>query len=219
MKPADFLLGILDFFAVLLPGAVAVWVALQYVHRDPRLVTIAGKPLTEGALWAAYLFASYILGHIVFMIGSNLDTAYDAWRRREKPTDRDRTFRAEDALRKRINPALDGAEFSTLKWAKSYIQIHSPAARVEIDRFEATSKFFRSFVVIAVALTAHFLLAEHRPALALAALLLAILSYRRFFDQRWKATELSYATVCILEATRTGPPPAAAGKKTTDDDS
>lgn len=219
MKPADFLLGLLDFFAVLLPGAVAVWVALQYVDRDPRLVTLAGKPLPDGALWAAYLFASYILGHVVFMIGSNLDPAYDAWRRRAKPKGSDRTFLAADALRKRINPALVESEFSTLKWAKSYIQIHNPGARVEIDRFEATSKFFRSFVVIAVVLTAHFLLAEHRPALALAALLLAILSYRRFFDQRWKATELSYATVCILEATRTGPPAAAAGQKTADDDS
>jgi hypothetical protein len=31
MKPGDFLLGVLDFFAILLPGAMATWLVIQYI--------------------------------------------------------------------------------------------------------------------------------------------------------------------------------------------
>ena len=31
MKPGDFFLGVLDFFAILLPGSLATWLAIQYV--------------------------------------------------------------------------------------------------------------------------------------------------------------------------------------------
>jgi len=31
MKPGDFLLGVLDIFAILLPGVVATWLLVQYI--------------------------------------------------------------------------------------------------------------------------------------------------------------------------------------------
>jgi hypothetical protein len=58
-----------------------------------------------------------------------------------------------------------------------------------MDRYEATSKFFRSLVLVllvyAVALTAQW------EAFGLC-VALALLSYWRFANQRWKFTEMAY---------------------------
>ena len=98
---------------------------------------------------------------------------------------------------------MSGTDFTTLKWAKSYIQIHSPSARGEIDRLEADSKFFRSLVVISVAFAVHFLAVERTPSLGLASVVLGAMAYWRYRDQRWKMTQLSYATAVILHETKT----------------
>ncbi len=201
-KPADFLLGVSDFFAVILPGAVATFLVKDYLP-EPGLanaLSITGDKV-DAAHWAAFLISSYVLGHFVFMLSSNLDTAYDRWRQREKPPDSDRAFRAADDLRRKTTPDMKESAFSTLKWAKSYIEIHCPHARLEIDRLEADQKFFRSLVLIAVAGALHFLLREQHLLLAATAGGMAVLAFHRYCDQRWKMTELTYATVVILDAT------------------
>ena len=70
----------------------------------------------------------------------------------------------------------------------------------EIDRLEADSKFFRSLVVVALVGAAHFLLRAHSPTMSVVAVVLALLSYHRYRQQRWKMTELSYATAVIVHA-------------------
>jgi hypothetical protein len=206
-KPGEFLIGVQDFFAVILPGAIATWLASHYLPENFASVLdmASGAELERAARWAIFFFSSYILGHFVFMLGSRLDETYDRWRKRTKPLDCNVTYQAAHDLRGSLTPALKGAEFSTLKWSKAYIQLHSPAAYVEIERLEANSKFFRSLIVIAVALTAHFFLREHKFGLAAAAFVLGVLSLNRFFDQRWKLTEWSYATAVILHATKPKP--------------
>ncbi len=204
MTPGAFFLGVQDFFAVLLPGALAMWLVAQHAPSGvAEFMLPRTKPALESVQWLVFFLGSYVLGHFVFMAGSRLDPVYDGWRRRRKPTDRDRTFQAADALRKELTPGLSGGDFTTLKWAKAYIQIHSPGARVEIERFEATSKFFRGMVVMSVALCAHFLLMGS-ASVAIIAIILGLLSYDRFRDQRWKATELSYGTAVILHETGRG---------------
>ena len=81
-----------------------------------------------------------MLGHFVFMAGARLDPLYDHWRKRAKPTARDKTFQAAYALQKQLAEDIVDGDFSTLKWAKVYIQVKAPAVRVEIDRLEADSK-------------------------------------------------------------------------------
>jgi hypothetical protein len=218
MKPADFFIGLFDFLAILMPGTVAVWLAARHVDAAgiDQLLRIAGKPLRGEALWAVFLLASYVAGHLVFMIASGLDRTYDAWRTREKPTDDDRTFAAAKSAYETLHPGLSKGEFTTLKWAKSYVQIRSSAARGDIERLEASQKLFRSLVVVGAASAAHFLLAERRPLWSLACVALAVVSYWRYVDQRWKMTELTYATAAILYAVsekgeRRSPPGGAGG--------
>ena len=206
-KPGDFLIGVQDFFAVILPGAIAAWLVSNYLPADfvDPLKLSMGNEGNGPARWAIFLLSSYTLGHFVFMLGSRLDESYDRWRKRTKPTHSDLTYQAANKLRESLTPALNGSGFTTLKWAKAYIQLQSPAAYSEIERVEANSKFFRSLIVIAVALTAHFFLREQQFGLAAAAFVLGGLSLKRFFDQRWKLTELTYATAVILHAARPKP--------------
>ena len=204
MKPADFLIGVLDFFAVLLPGSMATWLVTRYVPPDElsRYLSFGTGQPDSVSLWVAFLLSSYTLGHFVFMVGSYLDPSYDRWRRLTKPTSSDATYTAANELRK--NSLAEGP-FTTLKWAKSYVQIHAPEARVEIDRFDANSKFFRSLVVIWLVVAAHFFLHERAPGMGVVSLVMGAMSYQRFVDQRWKMTELSYATAVILHATKLAP--------------
>jgi hypothetical protein len=202
MKPGDFLLGVQDFFAVLLPGTIATWLVSHYLPTDwSRMLDLtATAETTQATRLAIFLGASYLLGHFVFMLGARLDTMYDRWRIQNKPPDRDRPFAQATELRKNVTKNLVGEGFSTLKWARAYIQIRCPGARVEIDLLEATSKLFRGMVVISIALALHFLLIERMLLLAIASAVLARLSFQRFCDLRWKLSELSYATAVIVDA-------------------
>jgi hypothetical protein len=207
MKPGDFLLSVLDVFAILLPGSLATWLAIQYIPRDAlrealsfRLGNSTANPDAFVA-GSAFLLSSYLLGHFVFMAGGRLDALYDRWRRRAKPTEADKVFLAVRALQHELTGTIVGGDFSTLKWAKTYVQVKAPTARIEIDRLEADSKFFRSLVVMFVAFAAHFLIHDRSVRIGIVALAMTALSYRRYVQQRWKMTELSYGTAVIVHAT------------------
>lgn len=208
MKPGDFLLGVLDFFAVLLPGSLVTWLATQYFPpgslREALSFGLGGEP--DAIISStAILLSSFLFGHLVFMAGSKLDVLYDGWRRRVTPSDRDKAFLAARALQKQLTSDLVDGAFTTLKWATTYVQVKAPGARVDIDRLEANSKFFRSLVVVAIAFAAHFLLREQSPAMGAAVIAIGILSYRRYIEERWKMTELSYATAVIAHAVASAP--------------
>lgn len=206
MKPGDFLLGVLDFFAILLPGSLATWLVTQYIP-PAELRHALSFGLGDGStnpdtlvLGTAFLLSSYMLGHFVFMAGALLDAPYDRWRNRAKPTGRDKAFQSAKALQTQLTGDIVGGDFTTLKFSKAYIQVVSSPARVEIDRLDADSKFFRSLVVIWAAGAAHFLLREQSPVAGLVAVVMAVLSYHRYREQRWKMTELSYGTAVVAHA-------------------
>jgi hypothetical protein len=211
MKPGDFLLGVFEVFAILLPGGLATWLVIQYIPRSALNDALAFGPGPldpDGlVLGTAFLVAAYTLGHFVFMAGSKLDGLYDRWRKRVKPESRDATYKAAKKLQESLNKELAGGDFSTLKWAKAYIQIKAQPARAEIDRLEADQKFFRSLVVIAPAFAAHFLFREAAPAAGVASIVMGLLAYQRYLEQRWKMSELIYATAVMVHTTSTLPAP------------
>jgi hypothetical protein len=77
-EPEKFFIGLIDFFSILLPGAL-----LTYLLNDdvgPWLFTIAGYQKLVGMQgWIAFIFSSYLLGHFIFLLGSWLldDRVYD----------------------------------------------------------------------------------------------------------------------------------------------
>jgi hypothetical protein len=78
-EPQNFFIGVIDFFSILLPGAL-----LAYLNKDWATKQL-GQPnfkLDSTEAWVLLLVASYLLGHFLFLIGSWLDEyVYDPIRK------------------------------------------------------------------------------------------------------------------------------------------
>jgi hypothetical protein len=76
-KPADFFLGVVDFFSIVLPGALLAFLFLDFARQN-----VFGKlmPTIDGTVagWISFALASYLLGHLASLIGARvLDSIYD----------------------------------------------------------------------------------------------------------------------------------------------
>lgn len=226
--PQSFFIGFIDFFSVLLPGALVV-----YLGRDelgPILGLGAKFPqYGETERWAVFLFASYLSGHFIFIAGAMLDDTYDAirssteWqqtRRRDagkRPSsplekwlatrwfhkDPDLAVQQALAFRDVLIAKKDGkAPINAFQWAKARLTLQYPAALATVQRFEADSKFFRSFVVVLLIVTLWNCVHGHWLT-ALLCLVAMGLSFWRYVDQRYKATQQAYWYVITLEGSQT----------------
>jgi hypothetical protein len=71
-EPQTFFIGVIDLFSILLPGALAT--ALVKRAAEPILFpAIFPYHTGETVGWGVFLFASYLLGHFIFLFGSFLD--------------------------------------------------------------------------------------------------------------------------------------------------
>ncbi|MBP9903386.1 MAG: hypothetical protein KBH45_18145 [Verrucomicrobia bacterium] len=77
--PQKFFIGLMDFFSILLPGALLTYLLMGEV--GPVVLGDRYARLAGAQAWAAFLFASYLFGHLIFLLGSWLDEFYD-WARR-----------------------------------------------------------------------------------------------------------------------------------------
>jgi hypothetical protein len=68
LEPQKFFIGVVDFFSVLMPGAL-----LSYTLRYLRVLLLGPDSLGEAQGWLMFFFSSYLLGHFIFLIGSWLD--------------------------------------------------------------------------------------------------------------------------------------------------
>jgi hypothetical protein len=69
-EPQKFFIGLVDFFSILMPGAF-----LAYLGRDLDIsmkLVPAGFRSDSVKSWVVFLFASYLLGHFIFLIGAKL---------------------------------------------------------------------------------------------------------------------------------------------------
>ena len=196
-KPSDFFVGVLDFFSVLLPGAMLAYLGRRIAYNvfAPPLTQLNGP--VEG--WVAFTFASYLLGQFTFLVSATfMDDLYDHTYLQYRRRNGDAVMaKARDLQGK--NTSLAG----TLKWANVFVRIHSASMGDILDQLEATSKFFRSVTVVLM-IFAIVLLFWHRPGAALVCAGLILLSFWRFANQRWKFTELTY--LCFVQMSN---PPAA----------
>ncbi|HEY2383998.1 MAG TPA: hypothetical protein VGK48_22720 [Terriglobia bacterium] len=155
-KASDLYLGVVDLFAVILPGAMfsgVVWKVLSIRHKD-LLESLAEPEVVP--TWLVFLIVSYIVGHFLFALGSWLmDPLYDGYYKRkfefevkkELPSMRRRADRLFNEL---LTADLYSENDNRLTWSESLIRLGSASAKGELDRLEADSKFFRSLAVVAV---------------------------------------------------------------------
>jgi 8-oxo-dGTP pyrophosphatase MutT (NUDIX family) len=224
VEPQKFFVGVVDLFAILMPGAL-----LAYIAKAGTPITFGGLTAlggTEG--WAVFLFASYLLGHMIFLIGSWLDFAYDGLRRctdrgqlerlAEGKSRRNRFVRwlARVLFKKGPDAAVDrvlrfkeraletvfaDGTVNAFQWCKARLTKELPEGLAAVQRFEADSKFFRSFVIVLPALA---LLDFQIHWWALVPILIAaeLLALWRYVEQRFKATQQAYWYIVTIESTK-----------------
>ena len=66
--PQGFFIGLMDFFSILLPGALLTYLLMGEV--GPVVLWVRYSELASAEAWVAFLFASYLFGHLVFLLGS-----------------------------------------------------------------------------------------------------------------------------------------------------
>ena len=196
-KPSDFLLGIVDFFAILLPGAIATAILAP---KFGRLVLgpLIAVPDSEAGNWAAFLVCSYFLGHIIFLLGSYLDTFYNFVRMRLNPYGNRSAYTCATAIRDAFVPELERSALNTFQWARSVLIATCPAAAEDVHRLEADSKFFRSLLIVC-ALAAIVFFADGRRIAGAAALTLGAPCFARYYERRLKSTTQAYIHVATLQ--------------------
>ncbi len=84
-KPSDLFVGVVEFFAVLLPGSLVVFSAMDQARTHIFGKILPALPSDTVSAYATFFVASYLLGHFIFMIASYLDSPSDKIRKRLYP--------------------------------------------------------------------------------------------------------------------------------------
>jgi hypothetical protein len=218
MKPQDLFIGVIDIFAVFLPGMI--FTGYLSTYKDIRNFAKLLVPANDStAYWILFLLSSYFIGHIFFLIAAHFDDTCD------KETIPKLYRDAKDAARKLAETARQShASSSTdtlptdetdrgkemFRWAKSVLTQFSPAAMNEVARYEADSKFFRSTclvaIILAIALFFQFLIMVTKTSLSLSwpylfsaitSAALSILSWLRYAERRAKSSEWAFRHVAV----------------------
>jgi 8-oxo-dGTP pyrophosphatase MutT (NUDIX family) len=168
-EPQKFFIGLVDFFSVWLPGAILAYL----ITISPPFGSI---PLEGAKDWVVFLVGSYLLGHFIFLLGSQLDFLYDNLRdgtrdgqihrlAEDKPLSNPLTRwmgrrfleRGDAALRHvlriklaHLGPLGASRTVNAFQWSKVRLALHAADGLALVNRFEADSKFFRSLVVMLI---------------------------------------------------------------------
>lgn len=219
--------GLMDFFTILLPGA-----ALTFFWQDTLSSTVwpfpRSSPVSPQIQIAIYVFASYLLGHLIFLLGSWLDGPYD-WLRQQTRNqqirrlarqgrmtpawvralvwlvfrrEQDQALRCAKVLRDQcLAPTQASKAIKTFQWAKAWLIHVSPSNFAVVQRFEADSKFFRSFSLLLILLLLGWPLQSHWRWYGVVVLLpLLSMTLWRYMEQRFKATNQAYWAVMTVAA-------------------
>lgn len=192
-KPGDFFVGIIDLFAIFLPGGLVTFVLFK--EYSNFLTEVA--PISGNQHWVAFLFFSYLIGHIVFMIGSSIDTLYDYHRKRRNPYTNESAYQCATEIKQKLLTEVESKSLNTYQWATSILTTDYPDAMAEVNRLVADSKFFRSLVVIIPLVSIIFVAGGHL-AHAIIVILFIFPCYMRYYGRRLKSTTRAYQFIIML---------------------
>lgn len=219
-KPSDFLVSVINFFGVVLPGALLTYVFLVVFSLRGAQVTNTLPHLGDSSQqWVAFVVVSYLLGHFISLIGASLDSLCDRFYilgrvfkdmdlfERAKEVANNLLGRIEVAENVNAGESEGNGKDKVLKaikktsrWANTFLRLASADAALQLDQLEADSKFFRSLSIVLVVCLficgGYFFHVGFWP-LALCIFLL-ILSCWRYANLRWKRTRLSYEFLVAL---------------------
>jgi hypothetical protein len=214
-KPSDFFVGITDFFAILLPGALLSFLAQRYALNNIFNGVVLPQLHGPTQHWIAFAFASYVLGHIVSTLGSPLDELSNhilnpifhhlkrqksesarAWwgRIRKKPQG---NILLEDCAKSIAKHHIDTFPDVRSNVTTAYVRLKDSAAAAEIDRMKAISKFFRSFTIVLLIFMLRCLL-RGEWFISFICFSMGLFSIGLYAYQRWKRKEAIYSYFIAL---------------------
>jgi hypothetical protein len=220
-NPGNLFIGVIDFFAVLVPGVIAATLLAEAMGED---LEHAGNILLAGLITAGW-----VLGHVLHGLGSWLDPLlYDPLFKPSDPPATDcqppdkkgfqKYFHKNDRLHHLAIEITDypGKQQQTgeakkpdvpagmYQWARAWLNSHSPESTFILDRHEADSKLFRSLAVLFllaipvliakphVYLPRWHLMADHQPTLIILTIAGLLFSLWRYCDLRNKMIRQCY---------------------------
>lgn len=229
-EPQKFFIGLVDFFSIIMPGALIAYIGKDWLSC--LLIDKCTFELINSENIIIFLFASYFAGHIVFLFGSLLDYPYD-WMRSHTylgqinrlVNDEKQELSPQFLLKlgcllfgksadaplmqvlkikaRNLNALSAEGSINAYQWCKTRLSIEHPDGLLAVQRYEANSKFFRSFVII-LAILLSVSVALQKNMLIVICCVLLVLSLWRYIDQRFKATRQAYTYVILLEASSDG---------------
>jgi hypothetical protein len=257
MEPGKFYIGVVSFFAVLLPGAILT-ALLQPIEVTGRQGLVVTLPRGDGAMeWIAFLVFAYFAGQLLFAASTVLDPLYDAVKDalRNAGLKAEKARKAAEETRKSANAANSGQPGSespaaprkprlsltkgavenhralaaatriraellqpgdldavnVYQWARAMLTALFAPAAAEVHGLEAESKFFRSLVPVLL-LAAAIAMWQKEWEEGVVAVVLAGVSFGRFYGRRLKGTSQAYWYIIALHRAKRllAPPPAAA---------
>ncbi|MEZ4702540.1 MAG: hypothetical protein R2834_19560 [Rhodothermales bacterium] len=140
-KPADLFLGIVDFFSVLVPGAILSYaVYAVYPSFVERIV-----PLDGNGAWFALLFFSFFSGHVIARLAEYIDKLWSSntWLQKNEEL-----WNAVFRIREDLGRATDSYAISIYQWCRSVLIVVSPEAMADINAVIASADFFRNLYVV-----------------------------------------------------------------------
>jgi mannose-6-phosphate isomerase-like protein (cupin superfamily) len=174
-KPSDFFIGVIDFFAVLLPGALLTFFMQAHWYGvffgEGKIFPMLQTDIEKGLV---FIVVTYILGNIVFLISSAIldPFVYDRFLRdlffkkngdllfhtaraiKEKYLQSSLVInnllmqnKLEEADKKELESKREKEVLNTYKWAQHFMLMKQPEALIDVKKPEADSKFFRCLVI------------------------------------------------------------------------
>ncbi len=195
-KPSEFYIGVLDFFAILLPGAIATAILSPWLAHW-IFGPLIDKPTSESGLWVIFLTCAYFLGHLIFLVGSYIDVLYNSLRERFNPYGNQSAYQCATRIRNTLIDEAEQEALNTFQWARSVLILKNPVSAEDVHRLEADSKFFRSLLVVFSLASASFL-ANGRMVEGIVALALVIPCFARYYERRLKSTTQAYIHIVSM---------------------
>jgi len=202
-KPGDFYVSIIDLFAIMLPGTIATALFLAAVDNNIPSNVIS-LPDSSAGRWLAFLVASYLIGQLIFLLGSFLDGRFESirkWRLEQgaiSAIDNDQLYFAVQILKnKTFEDELTPAPLNNFQWAKSVLVQEDPNAIAEVNRLEADSKFFRSLSVVSF-LSIFLIGFNTNDMIGIGLMAVTLMCFLRYYERRLKSNTLAYLHLITL---------------------
>ena len=196
--PGDYYIGIVDFFGVLVPGAVAVsLLTLQNHALATRIETSLNLAGSQGIV--AFIIVSFLVGHLFHVTSLALDHLTARFQRKWfKKFDKRVLSRAVE-LRNQCLDEGDRELVRPLAWALANIRNDFPAWAADVERLDAHSALFCSMCLV-LTLTALLEFCHGEWIWGLYSTGAAVISFSIFGILRWQRVHSVFECYIALHA-------------------